>query len=72
MASNQAYIHGTYSMLKLIADHDSVRVKLCPRHEDGHVDEVDKAVAISLDRQGVNMLIRDLRKMRDRCFGRDE
>lgn len=26
----------------------------------------------SLDRQGVNRLIRDLRRMRDRVFGRDE
>lgn len=62
-------------MLKVIADPDSVRVKMCPMIGDepgGSIDEVENAISIDLDRRTVNRLIRDLRKMRDRVFEADE
>lgn len=77
MGNDQAYIYGDYSLLKLIRDPDEVRLKLCPAYDRRTPDEpvtfneVEAAVSIGLDRDGINMLIRDLRKMRDRVFGGD-
>jgi hypothetical protein len=73
MGSDQEYIYGEHTLLKMIADHDEVRLKLCPeRRDDDGWDEVEGAIEISLDREGLNMLIRSTRKLRDRVFGKDE
>jgi hypothetical protein len=71
MGNDQEYIYGERTMLKLIADPDGVRLKLCPKN-GALWDETGNTLEISLNRRQVNMLIRMSRKLRDRVFGRDE
>lgn len=77
MGNDQEYLYGDYAMLKLIRDPDTVRLKLCPAvleegDGDARFNELEGSVSIDLDREGCNMLIRQVRKMRDRTFGKDE
>lgn len=79
MGSNTAFIYGDEEsgLIKVIADPSNVRVKLCPQRvdpatEDERFDEGTHSVSSNLDRRSVNRLIKDLRIMRDRVFGRDE
>lgn len=79
MGSNTAFIYGDdeSGLIKVIADLGSVRVKVCPQRvdpatEDDRFDEGTHSVSSNLDRAGVNRLITDLRKMRDRVFGGDQ
>jgi hypothetical protein len=72
MGNDQQYIYGEYAMLKLIADPDGVRLKLCPKNGDGTWDEVEGTLEITLDRFKANMLVRFTRNLRDAVFGKDE
>lgn len=77
MGNDQAYVYGDNSSntLKLIADPGGVRVKMCPMIGDipgGEIDEVENAIEIDLDRRGINHLIRELRRLRNRVFEADE
>lgn len=72
MASNTEYIYGEHSMLKMVAWEDEVQIKICRKREDGTYDETDPAVFNLPDRGFAQTLIRDIRRMRDRVWGKDE
>jgi hypothetical protein len=77
MVSNQKYVYGPTSLVKIVSYPGSVRVKICPKiEEDGDgpdlYDEVEGYVSVELDWFGVNLLMRELRAMRDKTFGKPE
>lgn len=74
MGSDQSYIYGDHSVIKLIEDPTTVRVKICPRVDEPEreFDEIDGAVSFDCDRADLNALIRGLKKHATRVFGRDE
>lgn len=73
MGNNQAYIYASNQMaVKLIADPGSVRLKLCRIADDGKMQEVDGTLEADLTRHDLNRTIKELRRLRDRVFGKDE
>lgn len=73
MGNDQAYIYASNQMaVKLIADPDSVRLKLCPIDADGFMTEVGGTLEADLTRDDINRTIRELKRLRTRVFGRDE
>jgi hypothetical protein len=76
MVNDQAYVygeHGSNSAVKLIADPGSVRLKVCRLHEDGRInDRVGETMEVALNRDGLNRTIKELRRLRDRVYGKDE
>jgi hypothetical protein len=79
-ASDTKMVHTARALVKVIRDPDAVRLKLCPRFDvDGgdsralpEYDEGHGAVETNLDWREINLLIKELRAMRDRTFGRAE
>lgn len=53
------------------ADLEHVQVATVTRQAITH-DTIEEGVHINLDRKGINDLIRNLRRARDKSFGRDE
>lgn len=77
MGNNTHFIYTETALLKVIEDHDSVRIKVCPvilDNLDGPLryDEMAGAVEVCLPRQQSNLLIRAVRYARNRTWGKDE
>ena len=78
MGSNTQYVYSREAMLKIISDPGSVRIKICPKIEqegDGPVeyDEVIESRSFVLDDWfSANLLLKEIRAMRDRTWGKPE
>lgn len=80
MAANEQFIHTGGALFKIMdQDTGGVTVKVCPRYDinGGEVngpeyDEMEGAVSTNLGWREINLLIRDLRTIRDRVFGKPE
>lgn len=78
MGSNTQYVYGHEAMLKIISDPGTVSIKVCPKIEvegDGPIeyDEVVEARTFVLnDWFSANLLLKEIRSMRDRTWGKPE
>ena len=78
MVSNQQYVYSRNAMLKIISDPGAVRIKICPKIEiegDGPVEydeTVDAREFVLEDWFSANLLLKELRSMRDRTWGKPE
>lgn len=77
MGSNTQYVYTPYALVKIISDPGSVRLKICPKILSNHdgpdqYDEVEGAISAELDWFALNLLMRELRNMRDKTWGKPE